>query len=320
MRRAIDQRHALELYVALCAGAEPDGSYLEARWKRPGRSAVDQRKFLPVHARAAMVDLLGRQGARTDVYLGVNPRVRESGHSEDVERAWVAHVDCDTPDAYRALTRFAVRPSMVIRSGGRSDGIPHVHAYWQLRPALGRHDVEALNRALAEHLGADPQVHDAARILRPPATLSHKHGGRPVVCTLLRPVAHDPDRLRAAVPTQEPAPPRIITPRPASDDPLRGIPAAEYVPALTGRDIGRDGKVRCPFHGGGQERTPSLHVYADGWACFGCPPLRPDREHAGGDIYTFAALLYGLGEVPRGAAFHDLRRRLLQDLGMAVAA
>jgi DNA primase len=34
---------------------------------------------------------------------------------------------------------------------------------------------------------------------------------------------------------------------------------------------GRQQKVRCPFHGGGKERTPSLTIYRNGgYHCFGC--------------------------------------------------
>jgi hypothetical protein len=56
-----------------------------------------------------------------------------------------------------------------------------------------------------------------------------------------------------------------------------------------------------------------MHLYGDGWACFACPPLRPDRDHAGGDIYTFGGLHYGLD--PRDPEqFKRLRRRLAADL------
>ncbi|MGA2926584.1 MAG: bifunctional DNA primase/polymerase, partial [Solirubrobacteraceae bacterium] len=70
------------------------------------------------------------------------------------------------------------------------------------------------------------------------------------------------------------------------EDPLRRIPASEYVPILTGRPVDRHGYVQCPFHRGGNERTPSLRAYADpdrGWKCFaaGCD--------AGGDVYWLAA-------------------------------
>jgi DNA primase len=64
--------------------------------------------------------------------------------------------------------------------------------------------------------------------------------------------------------------------------------------------------VCCPFHAGGEERTPSLHVYPNdrGWACFGCG--------RGGTIVDFGAHLYGIE--PRGGGFHELRRRLVSEL------
>jgi len=78
-----------------------------------------------------------------------------------------------------------------------------------------------------------------------------------------------------------------------------------YVERLTGRPVGRSGKVRCPFH---EDRTPSLHVYesaAEGWYCFGCG--------RGGSIYDFAALL--LGRSTRGEDFIELRRELEAIIG-----
>lgn len=89
------------------------------------------------------------------------------------------------------------------------------------------------------------------------------------------------------------------------------IPATTYVPLLTGREIGREGKVRCPFHGDGEERTPSLHCYDDdgGWFCFGC--------ERGGSIIDLGAELYSIE--PRGTGFHEIRRRLAADL-LRVAA
>lgn len=116
-----------------------------------------------------------------------------------------------------------------------------------------------------------------------------------------------PAWLAELVPVPEPvAPPRRRPPRLPSEDPLLGITAEEYIPRLTGREIGRDRKVRCPFHAGGRERTPSLHVYpgVGGWFCWPC--------NAGGDIYRFGELLYGLRA--RGASFLELRRRLTDEL------
>ncbi len=104
-------------------------------------------------------------------------------------------------------------------------------------------------------------------------------------------------------------PPREPMPFPEhrGDDPLLAIPATEYIPILTGRPADMDGKVTCPWHGGGQERTPSLHAYDDpaqGWFCFGCT--------AGGSIIDFAARLYGVA--PRGRGYHAVRERLVADL------
>lgn len=73
-----------------------------------------------------------------------------------------------------------------------------------------------------------------------------------------------------------------------------------YVERLTGAAVGRDGKVRCPFH---EDRTPSLHVYEDpqrGWLCFGCA--------RGGTIYDLAALVWQRDT--RGSHFLALRREL----------
>ncbi len=91
------------------------------------------------------------------------------------------------------------------------------------------------------------------------------------------------------------------------DDALMEISPTVYVAILTGREIGRDGKVDCPFHDGGDERTASLHVYDDparGWYCFACG--------RGGTIVDLAAELYGIE--PRGQGFHDIRRRLIDEL------
>jgi hypothetical protein len=95
---------------------------------------------------------------------------------------------------------------------------------------------------------------------------------------VLAPVARDPFRRRDG---REQA------------DALKEIPAYEYVEALTGRTVQRNGFVRCPFHKGGEERTPSLKVYETTWSCFGCP-APAGRRALGGDIYVFAAQLWGL--------------------------
>lgn len=76
--------------------------------------------------------------------------------------------------------------------------------------------------------------------------------------------------------------------------------AAKYVDlvdvaqTLTGQEAikrGANAWIRCPFHGGGNERTPSLELLPSprGWRCHAC--------HAGGDAVTFVARLMHLSNV-----------------------
>lgn len=48
----------------------------------------------------------------------------------------------------------------------------------------------------------------------------------------------------------------------------------------------RAGFIRCPFHGGGNEKTPSCKLYENGWHCFGC--------QTGGTVIDFTARLFDL--------------------------
>jgi hypothetical protein len=113
-----------------------------------------------------------------------------------------------------------------------------------------------------------------------------------VVGELADPVAERSARAPAPAPT-------------AGDNPLATIPPPVYVELLTGRERGRDGKkVACLFH---DDRTPSLEVYDDparGWYCFGC--------ERGGSIVDFGAALWEIE--PRGAGYHEIRRRLEAEL------
>jgi hypothetical protein len=154
---------------------------------------------------------------------------------------------------------------------------------------------------------------DAAHVLRPAGTLNHKSSPpAPVVALRVEWDVHDADRVAAHLP-DPPEPERCPGEYVVGDhdDPLRTVPADVYVPLLTGREVGRDRKARCPFHGGGEERTPSLHVYATSWTCFGCDP-RPGagRDRLGGDVYTLAALVWEFALPVRGRDFIELRRRL----------
>jgi hypothetical protein len=86
-------------------------------------------------------------------------------------------------------------------------------------------------------------------------------------------------------------------------DLFHGLPALDYIRELTGEDDQR-GFFRCPFHGDGNERTPSLHATGVFWFCHGC--------QKGGTIYDFGALKWGIE--PRGEGFKEIRERLRQAL------
>src|SRR4051794_29929760 len=76
------------------------------------------------------------------------------------------------------------------------------------------------------------------------------------------------------------------------------------VPRRTGHPLRRP-----RTYGLHEDRTPSLHVYAEperGWMCFGCG--------RGGSIYDLAAALEGV--TPRGAGFVALREWLEQRFGI----
>lgn len=111
----------------------------------------------------------------------------------------------------------------------------------------------------------------------------------------------------------DPSPGRRLTSQPSRaatselDRQLLAIPAATYVPALTGRQPNRTAKLCCPFH---DDSTPSLQLYDHGWYCFAC--------RIGGSVYDLGSLLWGLDT--RGHQFLLLRQRLSRELHIAPAA
>jgi hypothetical protein len=155
-------------------------------------------------------------------------------------------------------------------------------------------------------------------VLRLPGTRNHKHDApRPVHCVQIEPYSYTVAQVVVdlADPPEPPRAPRrgTIAAGAGRVDVLMEIAPTVYVSLLTGREVGHDGKVRCPFHADGQERTPSLHVWEDpehGWFCFGC--------ERGGTIIDFGAELYGIA--PHGREFHEIRRRLAADLLMSEVA
>jgi len=297
----------LATYLDLLFGAEPAGAFVEVRWRLRDRGGMGQL-WRPVERKITALDSIRSIGAKTDCYVGCAPRTRQYGGKDAIERAHVLWADCDSPDAIAALERFEPSPSLVIRSGsGR-------HAYWALCPPAETAEVERSNRRLAHALGADMRATDCARILRAPSTTNWKSGS-PVPVEIDH-LAFEVYALAAVVapppgPPARPPRPRAVAAPTAHDDALLTIPPPVYIEALTGREVGRDEKVRCPFH---EDRTPSLHAYNGperGWTCFGCPPAQDGRPR-GGSVIDFGGYLYGIS--PRGAGYHEVRRRLAADL------
>jgi DNA primase RepB-like protein/CHC2-type zinc finger protein len=301
-------RTQAKMLLSLVGGRATAGQCVEARWF--ARPRVD-RHWWSIEDLDDMAARVVSLGSSWDIYVGAAPRLRHGGTAADVAPAWALWADLDDPQAVADLASYDTPPHLVVET---SEG--HAHAWWAIVDALEpRHLPRALRR-LAHHLGADMVSTDAARIMRPPGTRNHKRGGERVELITFNPrPAIEIRTLVGALP--DPAEPPHRTPTPpatsprAAWDPLLDIASRHYVPYITGRPPRRDGKVRCPMHADGQERTPSLQLYDDparGWFCFGC-----DR---GGSIVDFGALLWGLE--PRGRDYHEIRRRLAAELGITL--
>jgi hypothetical protein len=242
------------------------------------------------------------------------PRAGKAGGILPARCAWV---DIDEPANVDRLRAFAPRPHLVVYSG--SGG---AHAFWRLAVALSAQEVEAVNRKLAHHLGADLGSTDRARIMRLPGH-NHKAGRacRIVFCDLASP-AVDGERLMAGLEDPDPPapPPSAAELRRrlaflAADEANR-IPPPVYFRALAGVEVpDRGGHVPCPLDDH-HDQLASCMVYrdaADGWWCFGCG--------RGGAIYDLASLLEGgaWGRDLRGEDFRELKRRVQRQLGLEPA-
>ena len=296
-------------FLAAIAGEAGAAELLELRYRLDDGQRMGQVFDTPRRLRALATRAIAL-GRRTDVYVGCAPRTRRHGGRDAVRRAFVLWADCDGDDAVQALERFEPEPSIVVASGTGSN----CHAYWPLTKPLARGELERANRRLAHALGADPASADAARILRVPATYSHKHQP-PAPVTALR---LDVERRLAAadVVARLPDPPQprrnaVHVPHAQRrDDPLLAIQPDVYIRRLLGVEVPRHRKVQCPFH---DDRQASLHVYetaARGWYCFG-------RCRRGGTIYDLAAPLYGY--TARGEDFLHLRAELRRLFGLEAA-
>jgi hypothetical protein len=297
-------------FLAALAGTAGRGALLELRYRLQDGERMGQVFDRPDRVRGLATRAIAL-GRRTDVYVGCAPRTRRHGGRDAVDRAFVLWADCDGTHAVAALAAFEPAPAIVIASGSGSN----CHAYWPLVEPLARDDVEGANRRLAHALGADPASADAARILRVPGTLSHKHDP-PTAVDAIR--LNPNRRLNLAdvvgslpdPPEPAPASATIVPVAHRGDDPLLAIAPEVYVRRLLGVDVPRHRKVPCPFH---EDRHASLHVYETperGWYCFGAC-------RRGGTIYDLAAPLYGY--TARSKDFLRLRAELRRLFGLEAA-
>ena len=214
----------VQRYLTALFGRETRVALIDVRWRYRG---VMRQRFLPHHDTYPAARAILRMGLRSDVYVGVAPRRVRAGGKDAIERLWALWVDLDDVDAAAALERLPVAPSIVIASG--SPG--HLHAYWTLSRPVSVHAAEQANRRLAAELGGDSgAVTNAATILRPPGTYSHKtKPPTPVMLdrldgtlTTLQAVT---DGIAADPSPPRPAPPRTNAPAAAraGTDPLRAL-------------------------------------------------------------------------------------------------
>lgn len=298
------EAQALDRYLRVLTGPAPGARLLEVRFALPHRDMG--RLFCAAHSASGAVRLIRRLGARTDVYVGVCLRSRRAGGRDAIDRAHLAFVEIDQPDAIERLHAFHAPPTMTVASGGPG----HAHAYFALSAPVSVHGLERLNRRLAETLGGDLASVDAARILRPVGTRNHKYSPPSLVDLVqLDPSrCYQPEKLVGELPAPSPRPApgsptgRRVA-RTEADRLLLTVSAAEYVRVLTGLTPNRSGKIPCPFH---DDQVPSLQLYEDGtWYCFGAC-------RAGGSVFDFGARVLGIGTT--GLDFLKLRDLLASAL------
>jgi len=298
----------LDRYLRILAGASPAGRLIEIRAATPHGGM--RQTFTPAARPDLAARTITRLAASIDVYVGVLLRHHRAGGRHACERSHLAFIEIDRPDALERLAQYRCPPSMVIASGGTPG---HAHAYWRLQQPVDLDELEQANRRLAIRIGGDLASVDAARILRPPTSWNRKRTPPTRVELLVMQPARRYQLAELTAGLADPSPPRQSTPpcnrEPSSelDRQLLAIPAATYVPALTGRQPNRAGKICCPFH---DDHSPSMQLYDHGWYCFGAC-------RTGGSIFDFAGLLYGLAT--RGREFLQLRQRLAEDLHLAPA-
>ena len=272
---------AQTVLASLYRDSPGQGEFIELRTVR--RDGSVRQEFIP-HAeltRAAARAIELRDSG--DVFFGVGLRARQFGGKDAVLELPAVWIDLDSSEALVELALFPLAPTLVIATG--SPG--HTHAYWFTREPIDPAVAEALNRELAQVLGGDPQAVDAARVLRLPGTLNHKHDP-PAEVRLSDFTAkyYTEAELRAALPEAEAAIPTATTrgaaAMPASDSAETSGAVARILDQLKGVAPASNGwTAHCPAH---DDEHPSLSIAeGDDGRCLlkchaGCSP--EDIVHA----------------------------------------
>jgi hypothetical protein len=317
------------LYAAIVCGL------IELRPIRTGGGAMPM--FFPVaeieRVATRAIDLRDQ----ADVYFGVAPRAEQaSGKAaiDVVQTLWV-DLDPDSPGLPIDIMSFPLTPSIVVSSGRG------YHVYWVLTEPIDVPRAERLNRGLAEHLGTDPRVANADRILRVPGTINHKDGSdvRLLDCTDTR---HNVEAVEAALgethAASSPKTGRTQAPvvRTADDDEVS--PAVENVLArLRGvRRTTNGWTAHCPAH---DDQTPSLSISEgeDGRALLNCHAgcatetvvsaigltmadlfvQAPEGESTDSDRKRVAGVVVWLAEAEGVELFHDRQREAYASFSVA---
>lgn len=285
------------------------------------RDGPAKEEFLPRADVVAVADWAIDRRERGDVYVGVLPRVERRGGREAVGTARVVWVDCDSPESVAALAAFPLSPSMTVKSGSGEN----THAYWFLTEPVELDRVEESNRQLAAFLGADARVADAARILRVPGTLNHKHDPPTEVrLETVTQVTYSVEALEAGLPVVETAVKAAERSRrtvPRTADIEDSGPTDRVLARLDGViETGNGWKARCPAH---DDEHPSLSVDRgeDGRCllhCFAGCTVEDITQALGlgvGDLFdgsgdgegsrSTAEILVGIAEQAGVELFHD---------------
>lgn len=258
-------------------------------------------------ALAALVRRHAKPGE--EVFASPLTRARPVAGKRAVEAGWVAWVDVDGgASALAPLRAFRPRPQLVVSSGRGA------HAYWRLAEPLAGDAIDAANRRLARHLGADLQSSDRGRVMRVPGSVNWKNGARTRVlfCDLQARRLDPEELLRDVAAEPEPVLRAPAAPWSGTDDAAQIAPPV-YFARLAGVEVPpAGGFIACPLPDH-EERTPSCRVFAEperGWWCFGCA--------RGGSAYDLASLLEGgpCGRALGGDEYLAAKRRVHGAFGL----